>query len=437
MHGLRGFAGLAAFLTIGGILAGGCAKASTNTGGSGGNGGDGSTSSTSSSSSSSSSGAGGCTMAADCMSMSDACNVGACVNGVCAKQPANDLGACDDGLFCTDNDSCMAGACIGQSAHLCQAADGCHIATCDEGQKKCVETPGNNGASCSPADLCSTSGVCNAGSCVGTGQIDCSFLTDACNTGKCDKMKGCVAVPIADNTPCDDGLFCTVADKCTTGKCGGSPNMCAPPGTPCQVGVCDENNKTCAAAVAPDGAACTTGNVCKSGETCVAGACQGGLPANNGGACSDGNGCDVGTTCLNGTCGNPTMVISQCLANDKCCPAGCMGVDADCSPILVGSYTIGMGPNWTTNPPTQTCQEACALVFGGNAAQYSCSTTAAPVDHMAWADGYADTTHCQGNGNPVAENYKLNTAYDCGVFGCAYSAYVSDNCPSSTNYCFK
>jgi hypothetical protein len=59
-----------------------------------------------------------------------------------------------------------------------------------------------------------------------------------------------------------------------------------------------------------------------------------------------------------------------------------------------------------------------------------------PINNMAWADGYADLAHCPG-GTPVAQNYKLNSSYDCGVFGCAYSAYVTDNCPSATNYCFK
>jgi hypothetical protein len=103
---------------------------------------------------------------------------------------------------------------------------------------------------------------------------------------------------------------------------------------------------------------------------------------------------------------------------------------------LVGAYNIGMGPSWPTNPPTKTCQEACAIVFGGVPAQYGCSTVSSSVTHTAWEDGYANTAHCPG-GTPVAENFKLGTNYDCGVFGCSASAYVSDNCPFATNYCFQ
>ena len=37
----------------------------------------------------------------------------------------------------------------------------------------------------------------------------------------------------------------------------------------------------------------------------------------------------------------------------------------------------------------------------------------------------------------VAENFKKNTMYNCGMANCAQSAYVSDNCNPGTNYCFK
>jgi cysteine-rich repeat protein len=41
---------------------------------------------------------------------------------------------------------------------------------------------------------------------------------------------------------------------------------------------------------------------------------------------------------------------------------------------VVGSYNVGAGPDWNSNPPTYTCREACALVFGGAADDYRCST---------------------------------------------------------------
>jgi hypothetical protein len=253
-------------------------------------------------------------------------------------------------------------------------------------------------------DPCHT-GVCNNGMCVAN-PIDCSGLADACNSGSCDPAQGCVKQPANNGGACDDGQFCTTGDTCQGGGCSGSPLFCPPPGNPCFIAQCDENSDQCI-----------------------------NVPGNDGTPCDDGDACTQLTTCAGGSCTNGQGV--GCISGDGCCPAGCtVAVDSDCMQVLVGSYSIGMGANWTTNPPTETCQEACAIVFGGVPGQYSCSTNGGAVDHLAWVDGYADVTHCMGNGNPVSEGFKLNSNYDCGVFGCSYSAYVSDNCPGSINYCW-
>src|SRR5688572_30823154 len=55
----------------------------------------------SSSASSTSTGSGPCSSAAECADLSDACNVGTCINGSCEKTPANEAAACDDGKNCT------------------------------------------------------------------------------------------------------------------------------------------------------------------------------------------------------------------------------------------------------------------------------------------------------------------------------------------------
>jgi len=55
---------------------------------------------------------------------------------------------------------------------------------------------------------------------------------------------------------------------------------------------------------------------------------------------------------------------------------------------------------------------------------------------MAHVDGWADAQYCSA---PVAEDYKLNTLYDCSSYYCSYSAYVEDHvdeCSSAVNYCF-
>ncbi len=104
------------------------------------------------------------------------------------------------------------------------------------------------------------------------------------------------------------------------------------------------------------------------------------------------------------------------------------------NPVLVGSFDVSTGPSWPTNPPTYTCQEACSLKFGGNAANYSCSTNSNPltITHNNY------TTIWGIGGCPIAaENYKKSVNYNCGSANCAQSAYCQDNCYGGINYCFK
>jgi hypothetical protein len=274
---------------------------------------------------------GPCTTAVDCVALSDQCNAGSCQNGVCVKQPANEFGACDDGLFCTENEACTNGACGGGTPKVCPAGgDGCHVASCNEATKSCDVVAGNDGNPCNDGDPCTATAACQAGTCVQQTQQDCSFLNSTCATGVCDPKKGCVTQPNADGTPCDDGLYCTIGDTCKAGACSGKPNTCAPPGADiCMIGQCDEASKSCIAVPGNDGKACNDGNLCTAGETCSSGKCVGGKPANDGVACDDGNACTGGTTCTGGVCANPKSQIVQCIDGDQCCPAGCVN-DADC-----------------------------------------------------------------------------------------------------------
>jgi large repetitive protein len=115
----------------------------------------------------------------------------------------------------------------------------------------------------------------------------------------------------------------------------------------------------------------------------------------------------------------------------------CSGEDNQCGPI--GSFSISEGPPWY-DPGTisYSCLDACALIFGGVPDDYACSTDPYVLDHMAFVDGYGDTTFCNPPG--VAEDFKLPEApdslYDCGFGGCSYSAYVTDHGCASINYCW-
>ena len=62
-------------------------------------------------------------------------------------------------------------------------------------------------------------------------------------------------------------------------------------------------------------------------------------------------------------------------------------VPATAAYTLVGSYWVGAGPNWTTQPPVYTAQEAAALIFGGVASNYTISIYSTSVTKTAWVDG--------------------------------------------------
>ncbi len=106
---------------------------------------------------------------------------------------------------------------------------------------------------------------------------------------------------------------------------------------------------------------------------------------------------------------------------------------------FAGSFLISDGPNWS-DPETvvYSCLDACALLFGGEAGQYQCSTVEGEINNRAFVDGYGDEQFCQGEG--VAEDFRLpeeGGVYDCGENGCSYSAYVSDHGCDAVNYCWR
>src|SRR5690606_22529812 len=107
--------------------------------------------------------------------------------------------------------------------------------------------------------------------------------------------------------------------------------------------------------------------------------------------------------------------------------------------VYIGSFNTHDGPNWTTNPPALSAQEAAALIFGGVPSDYYISTNPNTVDpttitHTAWA-----TTWGVGGCQEVAEDYFLDLGApgynDPGGTDTAISAYVDDNCTvGNTNY---
>jgi len=326
--------------------------------------------------------------------------------------PLPDKTPCDDGLFCTVDEQCLAGQC-GKQPKAC-GGDACNQAVCLEAQKKCVTFPVEPGVACDDGDPCTTDDSCADGVCAGMPK-DCSYLAgpDPCILPFCDpdstpEAGQCKTAPVPDGGSCDDELFCTDSDECLAGKCAGIAKSC--PAAPCKSGSCDEELDNCTYVPDPllKGTPCNDGLACTLQETClVNGTCGGGKPKTPAacnieldnadqcrtGVCVEPNGCALqeqpeGTPCIlasaeTATCQKGTCRVVKCkpgFANcDKQDPNGCE-------------------VNTTTNPlHCGGCGLACEA--GGKFAHtlYECSSAACKF--LGCLPGFADKdSDCQLSG---------------------------------------
>jgi hypothetical protein len=265
----------------------------------------------------------------------DTCNS----DGSCKNEVPPDA-SCNDGDACTSQDKCIDGKCVGGGKLDCDDGNACTTDACDV-VKGCITTKIPAGGACADdgnpctSDTCDAAGVCKHstqtgicvinGQCVAAGTIDPS---DPCKV--CNPLQSKTAFVLQNGLSCDDGDACTVADKCTAGKCLGKAMDCSAQNGPCTQGVCSQG----ACITAPKPGPCDDGNLCTSGDTCVAGVCTGTPKSCSGfdSACKVGV-CEAGVCTAKpkaGSCsdGNPCTVEDACDGN-----GGCKGVPMDCSAL--------------------------------------------------------------------------------------------------------
>src|SRR5947207_2665391 len=171
---------------------------------------------------------------------------------------------CDDGDPCTGTDVCRAGACVGLDPVVCAARDGCHLpGACDPGTGACSDPVAPDDTPCDDGNACTQIDHCAAGTCAVTDPVVCTAPDDCHLAGTCDPGSGACFDPAApDDTPCDDGRFCSVGDRCVSGACrSGGARDCTSAGDMCNDGVCDEDADRCVARPKP-GTQCDDANPC-------------------------------------------------------------------------------------------------------------------------------------------------------------------------------
>ncbi|MGM0557096.1 MAG: MopE-related protein [Myxococcota bacterium] len=291
----------------------------------------------------------------DCSSETDQCNTGVCNETAdqCEGRPVSDGTTCDDSLFCTVSDTCTSGTCGGSTRPCGSAGDQCNDGICDESSDACIASPKPDGTTCDDTEYCTTNDTCSGGTCNGSSR-DCSAFDDQCNTGVCDdSIDSCKPVPVTDGTSCDDGLFCTQNDACTSGTCDGTQLDCSSLNTQCERGVCDESAQSCITEDRPDGSSCSDGLYCTVNDSCQSGSCTGSSrdcsSFGSGDPCADGicnesaNTCEtqIDTTCCDTTVDNDLDGSNQCEDCDESdgsvypgAAERCNGVDDDCDGLI-------------------------------------------------------------------------------------------------------
>ncbi len=203
--------------------------------------------------------------AVDCSGLDDQCNTGTCNagTGTCEATPVGNGTGCDDGDLCTQSDQCTDGTCGGSAVDCSGLDDQCNTGTCNAGTGTCEATPVGNGTGCDDGLVCTITDTCEGGACVGSGdpcgqgptcasfcsEPNGSCLTPAgtpceddgnvCTDDVCDGAGNC---GIANEDPCDDGLFCTENDRCLDTSCTGTNPCGASQGC---TGTCSEEEQAC------------------------------------------------------------------------------------------------------------------------------------------------------------------------------------------------
>ncbi|MEM1413245.1 MAG: hypothetical protein AAGH15_00005 [Myxococcota bacterium] len=163
----------------------------------------------------------------DCSAFDSACTVGVCddATGACAPSPVPNGTLCEDGDLCTLADTCRRGTCRpGVPRDCTDVGDACNAGICNPMTGACGTIPLVDGTPCDDGLVCTDGDSCRMGVCTAGADVLCDAFDDVCLVGTCvEDAGGCVALPAPEGSPCDDDDACTTADACRMGACIGGP----------------------------------------------------------------------------------------------------------------------------------------------------------------------------------------------------------------------
>jgi len=176
--------------------------------------------------------------------------------------PCRDAGdACDGGLVCDGDDTCVTAACTDAG---CDDDNVCTSDSCDP-LVGCSYT--DVAGDCDDGDACTVGDTCVEGECAAGGDAkDCDDGFD-CTTDSCEAAVGCVHTP--DDGACGDDIACTV-DTCVVGVgcVNTADDSACDDGNPCTADSCGAT-KGCKNEGLADYASCSGDAECTGARQCL------------------------------------------------------------------------------------------------------------------------------------------------------------------------
>jgi hypothetical protein len=176
----------------------------------------------------------------NCSALDDQCNKGSCHagSGACVAMPVEEETECSDACF-VGAGACRSGRCTGTPLDCSELTDQCNMGICVAGVCERDPTP-HNGTACNDGVEATDHDTCRNGVCAGVDLCDgmtCPESTACRTVMPCFRGVCPPAEDRANGTSCDDGRIETVNDQCTNGECVGVDLclgvVCAP--TQCEV----------------------------------------------------------------------------------------------------------------------------------------------------------------------------------------------------------
>jgi len=193
------------------------------------------------------------------------CTVDACDEELGACGFTTDDTLCDNGVFCDGAEVCDSELdCVDGELPVCDDGVDCTVDACEPDLDVCVSAPDHelcdNGEFCDGVEICDlTEG------CIDNLDVDCDDAVD-CTKDVCDELlDACVNDP--RDSFCDDELWCDGAEVCDVdlGCVDGEAPNCDD-GVSCTSDACDEDNDWCV--YTADDSQCDNGLWCDGSETC-------------------------------------------------------------------------------------------------------------------------------------------------------------------------